>query len=71
MEKVSKANQMMELIRRSFVYLDTENYPRLCKAIVRPQLVEYANSVWMPRRKNDIITLKNVQKWATKLVSGL
>ena len=50
LEKVSKVNQMMGLIRRSFVYLDTENFTRLYKAIVRPHL-EYANSVWMPRRK--------------------
>jgi len=70
MEKVSKVNQMMGLIRRSFVYLDTENFTRLYKAIVRPHL-EYANSVWMPRRKNDIITLGNVQRRATKLVPGL
>jgi hypothetical protein len=70
MEKVSKANQMMGLIRRSFVYLDTENFRRLYKAIVRPHL-EYANSVWVPRRKKDIITLENVQRRATKLVPGL
>ena len=48
MEKVSKVNQMMGLIRRSFVYLDTENFTRLYKAIVRPHL-EYANSMWMRR----------------------
>ena len=46
MEKVSKANQMIALIRRSFVYLVTENFTRLYKAIVRPHL-EYANSLWM------------------------
>ena len=38
MEKVSKANQMMGLIRRSFVYMDTENFTRLCKVIVRPHI---------------------------------
>ena len=70
METVSKANQMMGLIRRSYVYLDTENFTRLYKAIVRPHLV-YANSVWMPRRKKDIITLENVQRRATKFVPGL
>jgi len=70
MGKVSKENQMMGLIRRSFVYLDTENVTRLYKAIVRPHL-EYANSVWMPRRKKDTITLGNVQRRATKLVPGL
>ena len=69
MGKVSKENQMMGLIRRSFVYLDTENVTRLYKAIVRPHL-EYANSVWMSRRKKDIIILENVQRRA-KLIPGL
>ena len=61
---------MVWLIRRSFVYLDTEKFIRLYKAIVGPHR-EYANSVWMPRRK-DLITLENVQRLATcKLAPGL
>ena len=61
---------MMGLIRRSFVYLETENFTRLYKEIVKPHL-EYTNSVWMPRRNKDIITLENVQRRTTKLVPGL
>jgi len=61
---------MMALIRRSFVYLDREHFRILYKAKVRPQL-EYANSVWMPRRKNDMITLENVQRRRTRLVPSL
>ena len=53
MEQVSKANQMKKLIRRSFVYLDTENFTRLYKAIVRPDL-EYANSVWITKAGNQV-----------------
>ena len=51
----------MGVIRRSFIYLDTETFTRLYKVIVRPHL-EYTNSVWMSRRKKDIITLENVQR---------
>ena len=39
-DKVNKANQMMGLVRRSFIYLDKENFRWLYKAIVRPH-VEY------------------------------
>jgi hypothetical protein len=70
MEKDSKENQIMGLIRRSFVYMDTANFRRLYNAIVRAH-IEYANSVWMPRRTKDITTLENIQRWATKLVMGL
>jgi len=60
----------MGVIKRSFIYLDTETFTRLYKVIVRPHL-EYAYSVWMSRRKKEIITLENVQRRATKLVPGL
>ena len=43
-DKVNKANQMMGLVRRSFIYLDKENFRWLYKAIVRPH-VEYINTV--------------------------
>ncbi|KAK2146914.1 hypothetical protein LSH36_579g04020 [Paralvinella palmiformis] len=67
MGKVSKANQMMGLIRRSFVY---RKFTGLYKAIVRPRL-DYANSVCMPRRKKDIMISENVQRRATNLVPGI
>ena len=67
--KVNKANQMMGLIRRSFVQLDGENFRWLFKAIVRPHL-EYLNAVWYPWRKLDMIALENVQRRATKMIPG-
>jgi len=42
-EKVSKANQMMDIIRNSFTHLDTENFKRLFKDMVYPDL-KYGNA---------------------------
>ena len=53
MEKISKVNQVIWLVRKSFVHLDPGNLKRLYKGLVRPRS-ECANSVWMPRRKKDI-----------------
>jgi len=44
---VSKANQMLELIKRSFVYKDIDIVKRLFTALVRPHF-EYANVVAHP-----------------------
>ena len=65
-DKVNKANQMMGLVRRSFIFMDHDNFRWLYKAIVRPHL-EYINSVWSPMRKKDINTIENVQFQHTSL----
>ena len=64
-EKINKANSMMGLIRRSFIYMDEDMFKKLFKAIVRPHL-EYANSVWHPTKIKDITAIENVQRRATK-----
>ena len=69
-DKVNKANQMMGLVRRSFIFMDHNNFRWLFKAIVHPHL-EYINSVWSPMRKKDINTIENVQRRATKMIPGL
>ena len=43
-EKAYKANQIMGLIRRTFVHLDTYNFNYLYKSLVRPHL-EYGNII--------------------------
>ncbi len=68
-EKINKANRTMGLIRRSFEYLDQENFLLLYKALVRPHL-EYANAVWSPYKKKHIDALEAVQR-STKLVPAL
>ena len=67
-EKVTKANQVMGMIRRFFVHIDQENFKWLFKLIVRPHL-EYANAIWNPVMKKDITSIENVQRHATKMVS--
>ena len=68
--KVKKANQVIGIIRRSFLHLDEDMFLQLYKSLVRPHL-EYANQVWAPRHVKHIVMLENVQRRATKLVPGL
>jgi len=67
---VSKANQLLGLIKRSFVYIDQQVMKHLYVAIVRPHL-EYGNVVWHPRYKKDTDMLESVQHRATRLVPSL
>jgi len=68
---VAKGNQVLGLIKRSFVHRDSDIIKRLFTALVRPHL-EYANAVCHPRFKKDrpIEQLERVQRRATKLVTG-
>ena len=68
--EIKKANGIMELIRRSFSYLDCEMFKKLYTTLVRPHL-EYAQSVWSPHLRKHIKQLENVQIRATKLVDGM
>ena len=58
-EKIKKANNMVGLIKRSFVHLDDEMFLNLYKALVRPHL-EYANVIWHPTKIKDITAIENV-----------
>ena len=68
-EKVNKATRIVNIIRRSFMYLDEESFLNLYKALVRPHL-EYANQIWAPKLQRQIDSIENVQKRATKLLPG-
>ena len=69
-EKVKKAYMMLGIIKRNFAYISRNCYVILYKSLVRSHL-EYANSVWYPKRKMDIDKLERVQKRATKLIPEL
>ena len=65
--KISKANNILGAIRRSFSYLDETTLLQLYTALVRP-ILEYANPVWSPRYVRDIISIENIQRRATKMI---
>ena len=67
---VSKANAVLGMIKRSFVYMDIPMFRQLYTALVRPHL-EYGSMVWHPRFKKDTDMLENVQHRATRLVPAL
>ena len=50
--------------------MDRSTLVQLYNAMVRPHL-EYGNIIWSPHYKEDIKSLENVQKRATKLLPGL
>ncbi len=58
-EKINKANKIVGIIRRTFVYLDPTIFKALYTALVRPHL-EYANQIWCPHLIKDIEALENV-----------
>ena len=68
--KVTKANQILGLIFRTFTYMDKEMFLNLFKSLIRPHL-EYATVVWSPLYKKDMIHIENVQRRATRLVTSL
>ena len=64
---VKKANTVLEIIKKSFITLDTQTLPLLYKSMVRPHL-QYGNVIWGPHYKGDQVMVEKVQKRATKLI---
>ncbi len=69
-QKINKANKIVGIIRRSFRYLDNKIFLKLYKALVRPHL-EFANVIWSPNYKKDILAIENVQRRASKLLPAI
>ena len=66
----ARADQIINLIRRSFSTFTNLSFINLHRSIIRP-LVEYATSVWCPHYQQDIQRIEGVQRRATKLVPHL
>ena len=69
-EKINKANNIFNLIRRSFRYLNENNFLPLYKALVRPHL-EQGNAVWSPFKMKYVDAIENVQRRATRMIPTL
>ena len=57
----------MGRISRTYTFLNATSFRYLFQALVRPNL-EYAAAVWSPYTKNDIESIENVPRRATKQV---
>ena len=69
-KKVTKANALTGMIRRTFTHMDKDIFRTLFITIVRPHL-EYGAPIWNPYKKGVINMIENVQRRATKQVPGL
>ena len=67
---VSKATQILVVIRRSFQLIDQTTLPLLFKTLVRPHL-EYCNGTWGPFNRADQKLVERVQRRATRMVDNV
>ena len=65
--KIDTANKILGIIRRSFMYLSTEIFIPLYKAMVRSHF-DYAMVIWNPHTVKYIESIEGVQRRATKMV---
>jgi hypothetical protein len=63
----SKGNQILGLIKRTFISKEKNIILSLYKALVRPHL-EYCIQAWRPHLVKDIDILEKVQRRATKMI---
>ena len=66
---ISKANQIINIIKRTFLSLEPYTACIIYKSLIRP-ILEYANIIWSPLLKRQSIALENVQRRYTKHIPG-
>ena len=64
---ISKANQMIGLVKRTFSFLNRDIFLKLYKGLIRPHL-EYGNLIWNPHLKRQSVAVERVQRRATKIL---
>ena len=67
---MKKANRKLGFIYRTFTCLDKDMFLNLYKSLVRPHL-EYGSTVWSVLYKKDAISIENVQRRATRILSNI
>ena len=67
--KTNKANNIMGIIRRNFEHLDKTTFMLLYRSLVKPHL-EVSNSALFPILKQDLDTIEDVQRRATRQLPG-
>ena len=67
---VKKARSAAGIINRHIINKTPKFMVQLFKSMVRP-IIEYANVVWAPYLKKDIVLLESVQRHFTKKISGM
>ena len=61
---------MIQVIKKSFIKVTKQVFLNIYKCLIRPHL-EFANLIWHPRLIKHQKILENVQRRATRLVSGM
>ena len=69
-KSISKANQSLGIMQRTFTYMDEELFRDIYLPFVRPHL-EYCVQVWSPYLRCEVDKIEKVQRRATKLVPSL
>ena len=67
---VKKARSAAGIINRHIINKTPKIMVQLFKSMVRP-IIEYANVVWAPYLKKDIVLLESVQRHFTKKIFGM
>ena len=68
--KANKANGMIAVVEKSFTKFTKQVFLNIYKCLIRSHL-EFANLIWHPRLIKQQKTFENVQRRATRLVSGI